>query len=92
MRYDADYFTTETFIDKLEQQFSFFIAERHPDTVVVHSAQEYYDAVKELTGGNSLESNIALVLNNAVVGAGIAKEFVKLQLSLALGICKTFLR
>ena len=34
--------------------------------------------IKELTGGNSLESNIALVLNNAVVGAGIAKEFVKL--------------
>ena len=34
--------------------------------------------IKELTGGNSFESNIALVLNNAVVGAGIAKEFVKL--------------
>lgn len=34
--------------------------------------------IKELTGGNSLESNIALVLNNAVVGANIAKEFVKL--------------
>jgi pseudouridine-5'-phosphate glycosidase len=34
--------------------------------------------IKELTGGNSLESNIALVLNNAVVGAGIAKEFAKL--------------
>ena len=34
--------------------------------------------IKELTGGNSLESNIALVLNNAVVGAEIAKEFVKL--------------
>ena len=34
--------------------------------------------IKELTGGNSLDSNIALVLNNAVVGAGIAKEFVKL--------------
>ena len=37
----------------MEQQFSFFIAERHPDTVVVHSAQEYYDAVKELTGGRT---------------------------------------
>ena len=34
--------------------------------------------IKELTGGNSLESNIALVLNNAVVGAGIAKDFAKL--------------
>ncbi len=34
--------------------------------------------IKELTGGESLESNIALVLNNAVVGANIAKEFVKL--------------
>ena len=34
--------------------------------------------IKELTGGNSLESNIALVLNNAVVGASIAKEFAKL--------------
>ena len=44
---------SETFIDKLEQQFSFFIAERHPDTVIVHSAQEYYDAVKELTGGRT---------------------------------------
>jgi len=28
--------------------------------------------VKELTGGDSLESNIALIKNNAVVGAQIA--------------------
>lgn len=34
--------------------------------------------IKELTGGESLEANIKLVLNNAVVGANIAKEFVKL--------------
>lgn len=34
--------------------------------------------VVELTGGESLESNIALVLNNAKLGAEIAKELVKL--------------
>ena len=34
--------------------------------------------VVELTGGDSLESNINLVLNNALVGAEICKEFKKL--------------
>jgi pseudouridine-5'-phosphate glycosidase len=34
--------------------------------------------VKELTGGESLESNIALVLNNAVLAARIAVEYSKL--------------
>jgi pseudouridine-5'-phosphate glycosidase len=32
--------------------------------------------VKELTGGDSLDSNIALVLNNAKLGALIAKEYL----------------
>ncbi len=35
------------------------------------------DRVKTLTGGNSLESNIALVYNNAQVGAKIAVELAK---------------
>lgn len=35
------------------------------------------DRVKSLTGGNSLESNIALVYNNAQVGAKIAVELAK---------------
>ncbi len=35
------------------------------------------DRVKTLTGGNSLESNIALVYNNAKVGAKIAVELAK---------------
>ncbi len=35
--------------------------------------------VKELTGGNSLESNIQLVFNNARIGAQIALEYWKLQ-------------
>ena len=35
--------------------------------------------VTELTGGDSLESNIQLVLNNARVGANIAKEYCKLK-------------
>ena len=35
--------------------------------------------VVELTGGESLESNIQLVLNNAKVGANIAKEYCKLK-------------
>ena len=35
--------------------------------------------IVELTGGDSLESNIKLILNNAKVGAGIAKEFSKLN-------------
>lgn len=34
--------------------------------------------IVELTGGDSLESNIKLVLNNARVGAEIAKEYAKL--------------
>ena len=35
--------------------------------------------IVELTGGDSLESNIKLILNNAKVGAGIAKEYSKLN-------------
>ena len=35
--------------------------------------------VVELTGGDSLESNIHLILNNAAVGAEIAKEVCKLK-------------
>ena len=35
--------------------------------------------IVELTGGDSLESNIALVLNNAIVGAQIAKELCKIS-------------
>lgn len=35
--------------------------------------------VVELTGGDSLESNIELVLNNAKVGAQIATEYAKLK-------------
>ena len=35
--------------------------------------------IVELTGGDSLESNIALVLNNAKVGALIAKEYCNLK-------------
>ena len=34
--------------------------------------------IVELTGGDSLESNIRLVINNAKVGADIIKEYVKL--------------
>ena len=34
--------------------------------------------IVELTGGDSLESNIKLVLNNAALGAEIAKELTKL--------------
>ena len=35
--------------------------------------------IVELTGGNSLESNIKLVLNNAAVGSEIIKEYCKLK-------------
>ncbi len=35
--------------------------------------------IVELTGGDSLESNIKLVLNNAAVGAEVAKEYCKLK-------------
>ena len=34
--------------------------------------------IVELTGGDSLESNIKLVLNNAAVGSEVAKEYAKL--------------
>ncbi|KAK3148699.1 hypothetical protein QOZ80_3AG0207530 [Eleusine coracana subsp. coracana] len=37
------------------------------------------ERVKELTGGSSLEANIALVKNNALLGAKIAVAFSKLQ-------------
>ena len=36
----------------------------------------------ELTDGRSLDANIALVLNNARLGAAIAREIVRLRLSL----------
>ena len=35
--------------------------------------------IVELTGGDSLESNIKLILNNAKVGSGIAKEYSKIK-------------
>jgi pseudouridine-5'-phosphate glycosidase len=35
--------------------------------------------ITDLTKGDSLESNIQLVLNNAKVGANIAKEYCKLK-------------
>ena len=35
--------------------------------------------ITKITGGDSLESNIKLVLNNALVGANIAKEYCKLK-------------
>ena len=35
--------------------------------------------IVELTGGESLESNIQLVINNAIVGAGIAKAYSKIK-------------
>ena len=35
--------------------------------------------IVELTGGDSLESNIKLVINNAIVGAGIAKAYSEIK-------------
>lgn len=35
--------------------------------------------IAELTSGDSLESNIKLVINNAIVGAGIAKAFSEIK-------------
>ena len=35
--------------------------------------------IVELTGGDSLESNIKLVLNNAAVGSEVAKEYAKIK-------------
>ena len=35
--------------------------------------------IVELTGGDSLESNIELVKHNAYVGANIAKEYCKIR-------------
>jgi len=37
------------------------------------------DRIKEITDGKSLETNIALVRNNALVGAEVAKELAKLN-------------
>lgn len=35
------------------------------------------DKVQQITGGESLQSNIKLVFNNAMLGAEIAKEYCK---------------
>lgn len=35
--------------------------------------------IVELTGGDSLESNIQLIINNAAVGSEVAKEYAKLK-------------
>ena len=35
--------------------------------------------IVELTGGESLESNIELVLNNAAVGSQVAIEYAKIK-------------
>ena len=35
--------------------------------------------IVEITGGDSLESNIRLVLNNAIVGARIAKAYSEIK-------------
>ena len=35
--------------------------------------------IVQLTGGKSLEANIHLILNNAKLGAQIAREYVKLK-------------
>ena len=35
--------------------------------------------ITEITGGDSLESNIKLVLNNAAVGSEVAKEYAKIK-------------
>ena len=35
--------------------------------------------IAEITGGRSLDTNIALVLNNAKLGAQIAVEYAKLK-------------
>ena len=35
--------------------------------------------IVELTGGDSLESNIHLFINNAIVGAEISKEYALLK-------------
>jgi pseudouridylate synthase len=40
--------------------------------------------LEELTGGASLEANIALVRNNAAVGAAIAKAYAELSTEIAL--------
>ncbi|CAD6341658.1 unnamed protein product, partial [Miscanthus lutarioriparius] len=37
------------------------------------------ERVKQLTGGSSLEANIALVKNNALIGANIAVALSNLQ-------------
>lgn len=47
------------------------------------SGKEYtprvLSAIKEITGGRSLEANVALVKNNARVAGEIAKALVKLK-------------
>ena len=36
------------FIDNLEQDYNYVIASRHPDQIVVHSAEDFVQAVKEI--------------------------------------------
>ena len=45
------------------------------DQAINYRTEDFVARVKEITGGDSLEANIQLVFNNAILACEIAKEY-----------------
>jgi len=70
--------------DKIQYAINFALAGAKNEGIAGAKVTPYVlDKVQQLTGGESLESNIALVLNNARIAAGIAVDYAKLAESQA---------
>jgi pseudouridine-5'-phosphate glycosidase len=66
--------------DKIQYAINFALTSAKNECISGAKVTPYVlDKVQQLTGGESLESNIALVLNNARVAANIAVDFASLQ-------------
>ncbi|TDL79547.1 pseudouridine-5'-phosphate glycosidase [Palleronia sediminis] len=73
---EADEIPAETLAPLIEQA----LADAEADGIAAKSVTPYLLArLYELTDGRSLEANIALVLNNACLGAAIAREIAGLR-------------
>ena len=75
--YPEEYSMDEKIIDKAIDK-----AQQEMEALGIHGKDETPFLLKrivELTGGESLEANIHLVLNNAKLGAQIAAEYSKLK-------------
>ena len=71
--YEADKTTIENAVEEALRQMNFLGIKGKESTPFL------LKTIAELTEGESLESNVKLILNNAKVGAEIAKEYSKLK-------------